>query len=301
MTVLDRPRRHRPALPRPRLRDLAPEPRSTTGAMVAWAAGALSVVIVWAVVYGLWLSALTQHHDQDVLYAQFRQQVAEATAPIGGAIEPGRPVGVMSMPSVGLRDEVIVEGTAADQLTSGPGHRRDTPLPGQAGVSLVYGRATLFGGPFGDIARARAGDTITVRTGEGLAKYVVDGVRRQGDPFPATLAAGAGRLTLVTAEDSALTTGRTLFVDASLASKPFGTPSGRPAAVPTYETAMQSDSAALFPLVLWLALLLGAVVAGVWAQTRWGRRQTWLVAVPVVLAALWGATETAVQLLPNLM
>jgi len=38
-----------------------------------------------------------------------------------------------------------------------------------------------------------------------------------------------------------------------------------------------------------------------WAFERWGRWQTWLVGAPLVLAALWGVSETAVQLLPNLM
>jgi sortase A len=64
---------------------------------------------------------------------------------------------------------------------------------------------------------------------------------------------------------------------------------------------MAGDSGAFVPLVLWLqALLLGAAGAG-WTAARWGGPQTWLVGAPVILAALWGASESAIQLLPNLM
>ena len=61
------------------------------------------------------------------------------------------------------------------------------------------------------------------------------------------------------------------------------------------------DSGALFLLVLWLPLLVVAAVGLVWLQERWGRWQTWLVGAPVILAALWGVSQTAVQLLPNVM
>jgi sortase A len=53
--------------------------------------------------------------------------------------------------------------------------------------------------------------------------------------------------------------------------------------------------------VLWLqAMLLTVVLAGA-GRERWGRWQTWLVSVPVLLACLWGATQAAVSLLPNLV
>ena len=37
----------------------------------------------------------------------------------------------MQIPAIGLHDVVIVEGTDSGDLRDGPGHRRDTPLPGQ--------------------------------------------------------------------------------------------------------------------------------------------------------------------------
>ena len=178
-------------------------------------------------------------------------------------------------------------------------------LPGQVGTSVIYGRATLFGGPFGDLTHAKPGDQITMLTGQGKSTYLVTDVRRPGDPFPAAVAATSGRLTLATADGESWQNGFTpknaVYVDATLQGKAFPVPSTPIAAVPKAEQAMQNDPSALYSLVLWLPLL--ALVCGglVWAQERWGRWQSWLVGAPVLLAALWGVSQTAVRLLPNLM
>jgi sortase A len=92
-----------------------------------------------------------------------------------------------------------------------------------------------------------------------------------------------------------------VFVDAALQGTPFGNPGGGAISVPTSEDPMQGDSSALYVLVLWLPVLVGGAVLAVWAQDRWGRWQTWLVGVPVILAGLWGVSQTVVLLLPNLM
>ena len=166
------------------------------------------------------------------------------------------------------------------------------------------GRSALFGGPFADIVSAQPGQVITVTTGEGVATYHVTGVRHAGDPDPPPLAAGAGRLTLETSYGSgwrsAWAPSQVVFLDASLQGKAFGSTAGRPDSVPRDELAMRADPGALIELVLWLPLLLGAVLAVVWAVARWGRWQSWVIGVPIVLAALWGVSQTAVQLLPNL-
>jgi sortase A len=212
----------------------------------------------------------------------------------------------MNIPTIGLRNTVVIEGTAAGDLIAGPGHLRNTPLPGQIGTTEIYGRASLFGGPFGDIASLHKGDEITFAAGQGDAiSYLVEGVRRAGDPYPPLLADGGGRLVLVSGEGGGWRSGwapsRTVYVDALLQGKGMPTPTGRPQRVPTAELALQPDVGALYQLVLWLALLMVVALAGLWAQDRWGRAQTWLIGVPAFLAALWGASETAAQLLPNLM
>jgi sortase A len=269
-----------------------------------WVLFALVGLIAWTVFYALLISSLEHSHDQSVMYSKLRQQLAEGTAPISGIVKPGSPIAVLDAPTAGLKQEVVVEGSAAGDLIKGPGHLRNTPLPGQAGVSVIYGRAALFGGPFHRIASVHAGDPITVTTGEGTATYVVERVRRAGDSFP-LLATGAGRLTLITADSTGwrskwAPTG-VVYVDARLTSTPFVDGGGRLSAVPPAEQAMKGDTGALYGLVLWLLLITLAALGAVWAHHRWGRWQTWLIGTPVLLACLWGVTLSGAQFLPNLM
>jgi sortase A len=303
--TLDPPRVQAPDVPaRQPVPYRIPTPPLPAAAVVAVrVALSLALVATWSALYLFALSGLPAARDQQVLYEQLREQVALATEKIGGAIPPGTPVALLEAPAIGLR-YVVVEGTAAGDLRAGPGHRRDTPLPGQAGVSLVYGRAVSFGGPFRHITRLRPGDTLTVTTGQGTFNYRVDRVRRAGDPVPDPLGAGQGRLTLVTAEGVSWRAGwvpdQAVYVDATLLNAAVPAPSGRPTAVPRAEEALQPDPGALVPLVLWLQVMLLATGAWAWAWLRWGSAQTWLVGLPLILLALWGASQSAAQLLPNL-
>jgi sortase A len=263
------------------------------------------VVMVWTVTYLLFISALQQSRDQDRLYAELREQLAQMTAPMGGLIDPGSPVALLQIPSIGLVDAVVVEGTSSGDLRSGPGHRRDTVLPGQAGVSVIDGRGAAFGAPFGDLGELRAGSSISVTTGQGSFRFTVLGLRRAGDPLPAPMAAGQGRLTLVTSEGSGWRTGwapsGVLYADAQLEGTAVPAPAGHPGGIPAAEKAMQGDPGALVTLVLWLQLLGVVGVAAMWIRVHWGNAQAWLIGAPVVLAVTWGCTNTAVQLLPNLL
>ena len=54
---------------------------------------------------------------------------------------------MLDIPAIGIANMVVVEGTSPENLTLGPGHLRDTPLPGQAGISVVFGRRATFGAP----------------------------------------------------------------------------------------------------------------------------------------------------------
>lgn len=264
----------------------------------------VAVLALWLVFFGLGLTGLQAARSQLVLYGQLRTTLADATVPIGGTIEPGSPIALIEADRIGLR-YVVVEGTSSGDLRAGPGHRRDTPLPGQAGTCVLYGRATLFGGPFRHVLDLRPGDPITVTTGQGTFEYRVDGIRRAGDPIPGLLPSGAGRLTLVTAEGVSWRKGwapnHVAYVDATLQGTAQPAPAGRLTGVPHADTAMQGDPGALVPVVLWLQVLVAAGLGAAWAQARWGGAQAWLVFTPAVLAALWGATESALQLLPNLM
>lgn len=264
----------------------------------------LGVLSGWLVAYALGISAVQEARTQQQLYNGFREQLAAATVPIGGEIEPGTPVALIEAPGLDLR-QMVVEGTTSSVMRDGPGHRRDTALPGQPGTSVIYGHASAFGGPFGRITELQQGDLITVTSGLGIFQYEVTGLRREKDPLPAPLQAGGARLTLVTAEADGWRSGwapnRVVYVDAVRKSGDLqpGRP-GRPTSVTVAEKALQADPDGLVPLVFWLQLFVFAALALTWARQRWGGLQSWFVGLPVLLACLWGTVETLSLFLPNL-
>jgi sortase A len=265
----------------------------------------ISGLALWALVFARVFTPLQEAGSQRQLHATMREQLAAQTGPIGGVIDPGAPVAIIHAPSIGLDDVVVVEGTSSAELTAGPGHRRDTPLPGQPGASVLMGRSELYGAPFARVADLHAGDSINAETGQGTFEYKVDGVRRDGDPLPAVVAAGAGRLTLVTSEPGADAGSRqVVYVDSTLvgdAQKPDPPASARPHSISSAEVALTGDQDSLMLLVIWLEALVAAVVLLCWGLGRWARRPALLIGIPLVIAALWGVSETATLLLPNLV
>jgi sortase A len=281
--------------------------RSTRTVVVLAVVTIVSLLSLWLLLYAFVLSGLQESRSQTVLYAQLREGLSGATTPFGGAITPGTPLMTMDAPELGLHHAVVVEGTSSAQLTLGPGHLASTVLPGQDGTSVVFGRSVTFGAPFADLVLAKPGDSIVVTTGQGTFHYTVSQLRRPGDPLPAPPTAGTSRLTLVTSSGTGWRAGwapqQTVYVDAAMSSsdKVQPTPSGRAAAVADSARAMKGDASALLPLVFLLQLLFVVAVAAVWARVRWGLWQTWVIAVPLVLACLWGVTAAATQLTPNLI
>lgn len=279
-------------------------PLSPTRAAIVATLGTLTAVAVWFVLYALVFSGLKENHAQHVMYSHLRQNLAQATVPIGGLITPGTPVALISAPAIKLHS-VVVEGTTSKQLTAGPGHYPASPLPGQAGVAVIFGRSATFGSPFGSVSSLRQGDTISVTTGQGSFTYDVNDVRRAGDPLPAVLPSGKSGLTLVTSVGSGWRSGwaptQVIYVDASLATgKVQPAPSGRPTSAPPADGLLAGDTGVLVSLVLWLQALLLVTAGLVFAYSKWTLWQMWLVGLPLTIAVLWGTTSTALLLLPNL-
>jgi sortase A len=281
--------------------DAPKQPLSLTTLASVWASLAVSALTFWFVLYALLLSGFQQNRDNSVLYSQLREQLSGATTPIGGIITPGTPIALLESGHGGLGKLVVVEGTAPTDLRGGPGHVRSTPLPGQAGVSVLYGRSITYGGPFADIGQFKAGQTLGVTTGQGQFTYVVDRVRRAGDPLPPPPADGVGRLMLETTSGRGLSPTSLLYVDATLKGKAVDAPSGRLDATPANERAMAVDYTGMINLVLWLQALLVIGVVVVWARVRWGLPQAWLIGLPLLIAVLWGTTGNVMMMLPNLL
>jgi sortase A len=259
----------------------------------------------WFVVFGRTLSGVESRRAQATLADRFREQLAAGVAPTGDKPIPvGAPVARISIPALGLHHAVVVEGTAGRELAKGPGHRRDTVLPGEEGTSVLFGRSTWFDAPFAHLASVHKGAAVAVTTGEGEYRYRVTGVRRAGDRRATPLLVGQGRLTLVTSERAPRAAGafalRTVFVDASLVGTPEPPSIHRPGAVLAAESTMRGDGRALFAVMVWLELLVLATVGVVWTSKRWPLGPLLLVGTPVALALLWATMDAAARLLPNL-
>jgi LPXTG-site transpeptidase (sortase) family protein len=273
----------------------------------------LLTLALCAILFVVWMAfgsklyyGRVQHDD----YASFRGPLANAVAPTGPTdpfnpsrlLALGTPVALLDVPSIKL-NAVVLEGTTGQVLEGGPGHLRDTSLPGQLGVSVIFGRRAAYGGPFGSLSSLAPGDLIVTTTGQGVAHYRVLDVRRAGDPTPAPVADGAGRLTLVTADGAPFAPEGELYVDADLTDKPFGTPAMvlSAANLSSAENALGTDPLAWMPLVLWGQLLLIAAAAIGWLARSWGRWQTWLIAVPILGYLGLSIADEVTRLLPNLM
>src|SRR5579871_5655600 len=219
---------------------------------------ALAMVAVLALglcVQLLVISRLQYWAAQTRGFDQLRKQLAEGVSPVnqvdgrGRLLKSGTAVAYLTFPKLGTK-QVVFEGTSSEVLMSGPGHLRDTVLPGQAGTSIIFGRAAAYGAPFGAIHTLHKGDKIVVTSGGGTSTFSVIDVRHAGDPVPPPITAGSARLTLVTATGLPFIPSGVVRVDADLVGN--AQPDGVVAttSVPSSEIAMGSDTGNLWVLVL---------------------------------------------------
>lgn len=296
----------------PRLSRMPAAPRPKGPRDARWWSGAalltVSVLLLSFVAHVALLSNLQHHRAQQIAYDELRTTLAKAETPVGQLnlneemVPLGTPVALMEIPSLGLR-EVILEGTTAEALRSGPGHRRDSVMPGQAGTAVILGRQLAYGGPFAGLPQLRPGDDITVTTGQGEHTYRVIGLRRAGDPMPGEVREDGGRLELQTADGLAMFPSGVLYVDAELMSKTQANPSrvlGYPA-LPVEERAMGQTPDGGFAVFFALIFLVAAGIGTGWLWTRWGRWQGWLIGFPVLVALGAITADTVMDALPNLL
>lgn len=269
--------------------------------------GVTAIVALSFLIELIVLGGLRHDRDQAQLAAQFRSELANAVAPVGPVddankpLAAGAPVALLEIPALQVR-EVVVEGTSARTLMSGPGHRRDTPLPGQVGTSVVAGRRATYGAPFQSINKLHVGDQITVITGQGKHSFKVLDVRHAGDPLPHTLSSGQSRLTLVTTDGPALAPTDVLRVDAALVSEAQSRPPQLPSQLLSAADAlMTGDGSALLDGVGWSILLVAATLTTVWVRYRTGLWQAWVIGLPVLVALGLVVSDDLAALLPNLL
>lgn len=277
-------------------------------AALRMAAGLVALLLIGMALYLTAYGQLFHAITQDRLNAQLRDDLREGTAPVsegtfdGVLLSDGDPVAQLQIPQIGL-DETVVEGTTSGVLAAGPGHRRDTMLPGQAGTSVIMGRAAAFGGPFGRIQELQPGDAFTVVTGQGVQTFHVIGVRYAGDPAPPAVTVSQSRLVLETARGPAFLPQGVVRVDAQLVSdvQAPGARATTHASLPESATELTGDSSHLWALVFVLQALVAIEVGAVLTYRRIGARQAWIVFVPLALLGALAAADQLARLLPNLL
>lgn len=286
------------------------KPRASDSAVrsVGVALTLLAVVILGFVGYLYFLSGVQEARAQTTLYAQLQGELGQAIAPTGPPIPghpaspaslaaaPGDPVALLDIPAIGISNMVIVEGTSPENLTLGPGHLRDTPFPGQAGISVVFGRRATFGAPFGNLPLLHKGDLIVTIDSQGQAHYEVIAVSDSSKPVP--FSELPNQLLLVTA-DSRVAPAHYIEVEAKLLTT-AQPESGYLPAIGSSEVALGRDFYALIPAMAWAIALAAAALLGTLAAARWARWPAWLVAIPVILAIVWNLYQSLSALLPNL-
>src|ERR1700691_1872497 len=140
-----------------------PDRRDTVVSVLRIALLVVAVTMMGVALKLVVVSRLEQRSSQFREFGQLRYQFAGGTGPISPVqshhvpLALGTPMALLTIPSIGLR-EVVDEGTNSQVLLSGPGHLPSTVFPGGLGTSVIYGRASTYGGPFAKISQLRKGD-----------------------------------------------------------------------------------------------------------------------------------------------
>ena len=266
---------------------------------------ALMIVIFIANVL---FSQLFNMVEQTRLRMAFSDQLRLATAPTSEVtfdkivLAQGAPVAIIQIPQLGLND-VVVEGTDSATMRSGPGHRRDTVLPGQQGVSVIMGRAAAYGAPFANLQALHTGAKFKIITAQGVQVFKSLGIRYAGDYSLPPVQANQSRLVLLTARGGPYSPSGIARLDAELISKvqPAGVRVSTFANVPREDRELGFDLRFGWALVLALQLLILAEIAAVWCYRRFGARGTYLVFTPILLFSVILVMDQTTRLLPNLL
>jgi sortase A len=100
------------------------------------------------------------YHEQRALQREWQeQQKPSAGVAIGESLSKDDGLTRVSIPKINL-DVIVVEGTNHRALRIGPGHLKNTPIPGELGNSVISAHRDTF---FRHIYELNRGDEIEVR------------------------------------------------------------------------------------------------------------------------------------------
>jgi sortase A len=87
-------------------------------------------------------------------------------------LQEGHAIGRIKIDRIGL-NIVVIQGTDTASLEKGPGHYRNTPLPGQPGTVAIAGHRTTYLAPFRHIDQIENGDLIRIEMPYAAFTYTV--------------------------------------------------------------------------------------------------------------------------------
>lgn len=113
------------------------------------------------------------YRSQQTLEAQWERQAAQASVP--GAPQPTAAdlLTRVVIPKINL-DAIVVEGASRKKLSEGPGHVKDTAMPGETGNAVITAHRDTF---FRHIYELNKGDDILIRRNGQVFRYQVTGKR----------------------------------------------------------------------------------------------------------------------------
>ncbi len=259
----------------------------------------LGVLILLLLGYIYLFTPLSESRSQHDLLQQITAQPAKSYGLAQGKVPAeGSPLALLEIPSLHLFD-VVVQGSDAQDLRSGPGHMPTTAVPGGPGNAVIVGRRATFGAPFAAIGSLKRGEIIKVVDGYGTYHYrVTRVVYAVGGRHDVVTETKANRLTLVTASSGFFPHGR-LAVIAKLMGKPLVDTTEPHFHATSAELGLADDPASGGLAVLWCLAFLALLSAAAWLLRHWDRPVVvYLLAVPVLLLVGLFACESIMGFLP---
>jgi sortase A len=176
--------------PGPPEQDLPPDVPTTTGPSVAAGGGkgraavrtfgelliTAGIVVLLFVVYELYVTNLFSAQKQRQASAALEESWSgdDNERRLHGDLLDGKAFAKLYIPSFGADYQFTVQqGVDAETLEVGPGHYKDTALPGEPGNFAVAGHRVGKGAPFNDLDLLESCDAIVVETGSDFFVYRV--------------------------------------------------------------------------------------------------------------------------------
>jgi sortase A len=103
-----------------------------------------------------------------------RAVIAAAARAYRLSLHEGEPVGRLIVPRLHLKS-IVVNGTAHDDLTKGPGRELHTFMPGENELVYVAGHRTTYLAPFAKIDSLKPGDPVTFELPYATFQYEITG------------------------------------------------------------------------------------------------------------------------------